>query len=207
VSSELESRPETWAKLSQHFFETFPQLEGVKFSHMWGGVIDTSSRFCVFWGRRWAAASPTRSATPVSGVAASRFGAAVMLDLLDGRRTRSRHADRVRAVRPLPFPPEPFRSSASRPPAGPRPRGQDRQAQPLAPKGPRQDGPRLRLLTVSPDWATALARLGVTRLDERSVATTLGAVLKYREDHQRVQQHGIADIVKQAFDRGPPADG
>jgi glycine/D-amino acid oxidase-like deaminating enzyme len=32
VSSELESRPETWAKLSQHFFETFPQLEGVKFT-------------------------------------------------------------------------------------------------------------------------------------------------------------------------------
>jgi MoxR-like ATPase len=52
------------------------------------------------------------------------------------------------------------------------------------------------------DWATALSRLGVTQLDERSVATTLGAVLKYREDHQRVHQHGIADIVKQAFDRG-----
>jgi MoxR-like ATPase len=52
------------------------------------------------------------------------------------------------------------------------------------------------------DWATALGRLGVSRLDERSVATTLGTVLKYREDHQRVEQHGIADIVKQAFDRG-----
>ncbi|MEX2626713.1 MAG: MoxR family ATPase [Ilumatobacteraceae bacterium] len=52
------------------------------------------------------------------------------------------------------------------------------------------------------DWATALGRLGVAQLDERSVATTLGTVLKYREDHQRVEQHGIADIVKQAFDRG-----
>ncbi|HEY3484229.1 MAG TPA: MoxR family ATPase [Ilumatobacteraceae bacterium] len=52
------------------------------------------------------------------------------------------------------------------------------------------------------DWATALGRLGVTQLDEKSVATTLGTVLKYREDHQRVEQHGIADIVKQAFDRG-----
>ena len=52
------------------------------------------------------------------------------------------------------------------------------------------------------DWAAALGRLGVSRLDERSVATTLGAVLKYREDHQRVEQHGIADIVKQAFERG-----
>lgn len=52
------------------------------------------------------------------------------------------------------------------------------------------------------DWATALGRLGVAQLDERSVATTLGTVLKYREDHQKVEQHGIADIVKQAFDRG-----
>jgi hypothetical protein len=42
----------------------------------------------------------------------------------------------------------------------------------------------------------------VTRLDERSVATTLGTVLKYREDHQRVEQHGFTDIVKQAFERG-----
>ena len=52
------------------------------------------------------------------------------------------------------------------------------------------------------DWASALGRLGVTTLDEHSVAVTLGAVLKYREDHQRVEQHGVADIVKQAFERG-----
>jgi MoxR-like ATPase len=52
------------------------------------------------------------------------------------------------------------------------------------------------------DWATALGRLGVSNLDEQAVAITLGAVLKYREDHQRVEQHGLADIVKQAFERG-----
>jgi MoxR-like ATPase len=52
------------------------------------------------------------------------------------------------------------------------------------------------------DWASALGRLGVSQLDERAVATTLGTVLKYREDHQRVEQHGLADIVKQAFERG-----
>ena len=51
------------------------------------------------------------------------------------------------------------------------------------------------------DWATALARLGVERLDEQSVDATLGTVLKYREDHQRVDQHGVADIVKHAFER------
>jgi MoxR-like ATPase len=52
------------------------------------------------------------------------------------------------------------------------------------------------------DWAAALGRLGVTRLDEATVAATLGTVLKYREDHERVAQQGIADLVKQAFDRG-----
>jgi MoxR-like ATPase len=52
------------------------------------------------------------------------------------------------------------------------------------------------------DWATALGRLGVTRLDEATVTATLGTVLKYREDHERVAQQGIADLVKQAFDRG-----
>lgn len=52
------------------------------------------------------------------------------------------------------------------------------------------------------DWAAALGRLGVTTLDEATVTATLGTVLKYREDHERVAQSGIADLVKQAFDRG-----
>jgi len=51
------------------------------------------------------------------------------------------------------------------------------------------------------DWATALGRLGVATLDEHSVGTTLGAVLKYREDHQRVEQFGFAELIKQATGR------
>ena len=52
------------------------------------------------------------------------------------------------------------------------------------------------------DWANALGRLGATRLDEELVTNTLGTVLKYREDHQRVDQHGVASVVKQAFEKG-----
>jgi len=52
------------------------------------------------------------------------------------------------------------------------------------------------------DWATALGQLGILELDETSVAATLGTVLKYREDHERVRETGIADLVKHAFDRG-----
>ena len=43
-------------------------------------------------------------------------------------------------------------------------------------------------------------------LDETVVANTLGAVIKYREDGKRIEQHGIADLVKQgvkqAFEKG-----
>jgi MoxR-like ATPase len=52
------------------------------------------------------------------------------------------------------------------------------------------------------DWATALAQLGARELNESVVSATLGTVLKYREDHDRVREQGIAQIVAQAFDRG-----
>ena len=52
------------------------------------------------------------------------------------------------------------------------------------------------------DWAQALAALGRTELDEEIVGATLGAVLKYREDQDRTRQHGIGNLVKQAFERG-----
>lgn len=52
------------------------------------------------------------------------------------------------------------------------------------------------------DWAAALGKLGATELDDTLVANTLGTVLKYREDHQRVEQTGVAAVVKQAFEKG-----
>ncbi len=108
ISTDLESRPETWAKLSRHFFETFPQLADVKFTHMWGGVIDTSSRFTVFWGRAMSGRVAYALGYTGLGVASSRFGGAVMLDLLDGRRSLATQTEFVKS-RPMPFPPEPFR--------------------------------------------------------------------------------------------------
>jgi MoxR-like ATPase len=51
------------------------------------------------------------------------------------------------------------------------------------------------------DWAMALAALGRTTLDERSVRSTLGTVLKYREDAERVQAHGIGELVRAAAAR------
>mgnify|MGYP006273413049 FL=1 len=52
------------------------------------------------------------------------------------------------------------------------------------------------------DWATALGRMGVTTLNDEVVELTLGTVLKYREDHERVRETGVAALVKQALERG-----
>ena len=50
VRDDLDEHDPTFARLAQNFFTTFPQLEGVRFSHRWGGAIDTCSRFSVFFG-------------------------------------------------------------------------------------------------------------------------------------------------------------
>jgi MoxR-like ATPase len=52
------------------------------------------------------------------------------------------------------------------------------------------------------DWAEALSTLGRSRLDEASVDATLGTILKYREDQDRVRAHGLAEIVRTAMARG-----
>jgi MoxR-like ATPase len=51
------------------------------------------------------------------------------------------------------------------------------------------------------DWAQAIAALGQADLDERWVDATLGSVLKYREDHDRVRSGGISDLVRAAVAR------
>jgi MoxR-like ATPase len=51
------------------------------------------------------------------------------------------------------------------------------------------------------DWASALGKLGLSELDEHSVATTLGTVLKYREDHDRVRKGGTQALLEQALAR------
>jgi glycine/D-amino acid oxidase-like deaminating enzyme len=99
----------TFARLSQHFFTTFPRLEGLRFSHRWGGAIDTCSRFSVFFGRAHRDRVVYALGYTGLGVGATRFGAAVALDLLDGRDTELTRLSMVRH-RPVPFPPEPLRT-------------------------------------------------------------------------------------------------
>lgn len=107
---DLEQSDRTHGLLAEHFFETFPQLEGLRFSHRWGGVIDTCTRFAAFYGTAHAGRTAYAAGYTGLGVAATRFGAEVMLDLLDGRPTERTRLEMVRR-RPLPFPPEPARAA------------------------------------------------------------------------------------------------
>lgn len=106
IRSSYDQRPATFAKLARHFFETFPQLEGIGFTHRWGGAIDTCSRFCAFFGTAHRGRVAYALGYTGLGVGASRFGARVMLDLLDGKETELTQLDMVR-TKPVPFPPEP----------------------------------------------------------------------------------------------------
>ncbi|MFC0598214.1 NAD(P)/FAD-dependent oxidoreductase [Streptomyces palmae] len=109
VRAEHDRRPETFATLARHFFTTFPQLEGLRFTHAWGGAIDTSTRFCVFFDTSHQGKVAYAAGFTGLGVGATRFGAEVMLDLLAGERTERTGLELVRR-KPLPFPPEPIRS-------------------------------------------------------------------------------------------------
>jgi MoxR-like ATPase len=52
------------------------------------------------------------------------------------------------------------------------------------------------------DWAEALHTLGRATLDEATVTATLGTVLKYREDQERVRSKGVGALVQAAVLRG-----
>ncbi len=105
---DYEFNAETYATLASHFLKTFPQLRGIKFTHAWGGAIDTCTRFSPFWDTAYGGKVAYVLGFTGLGVASTRFGAAVMLDLLDGRESEASQLTMVRR-RPMPFPPEPLK--------------------------------------------------------------------------------------------------
>ena len=106
VRAAYEDRMESHRRLASHFFTTFPQLEGLRFTHRWAGAIDSSSRFCAFFGTARRGRVAYATGFTGLGVGAARFAADVMLDKLSGQKTARTELAMVRE-RPLPFPPEP----------------------------------------------------------------------------------------------------
>ncbi len=105
---DLEQRPATFELLADQFFATFPQLEGLNFTHAWGGVIDTCTRFTAFYGTAMRGRVGYALGFTGLGVGATRFAGDVVLDLLGGLETERTALQMVRE-KPLPFPPEPIR--------------------------------------------------------------------------------------------------
>ena len=109
VRQEYEDRIESHRRLASHFFTTFPQLEGLHFTHRWAGAIDSSSRFCAFFGTARKGRVTYATGFTGLGVGAARFAADVMLDTLSGEKTERTELRMVRE-KPIPFPPEPAAS-------------------------------------------------------------------------------------------------
>ncbi|WP_295659480.1 FAD-binding oxidoreductase [uncultured Nocardioides sp.] len=108
IDRSLEQSDRVHGLLARTFLATYPQLEGLRFSHRWGGVIDTSTRFSAFFGTAHAGRVAYALGFTGLGVAATRFAADVVLDLLGGHETERTTLRMVRE-KPLPFPPEPVR--------------------------------------------------------------------------------------------------
>jgi glycine/D-amino acid oxidase-like deaminating enzyme len=108
MKEEYHQRDETFERLAQNFFTTFPQLEGLQFSHAWGGVIDTCTRFAAFYGTAMGGRVGYALGFTGLGVGATRFAGDVLLDLLSGSDTPRTRLEMVRR-KPVPFPPEPLR--------------------------------------------------------------------------------------------------
>lgn len=107
IKPEYEDRPESHRRLASHFFTTFPQLEGIRFTHRWAGVIDTCTRFTAFFGHARGGRVAHVAGFTGLGVAGTRFAANVMLDQLWGLKTERTELKMVKSL-PIPFPPDPI---------------------------------------------------------------------------------------------------
>jgi len=99
---------ERFEHLSQTFFHTFPQLEGIKFTHRWGGIIASSTRFCVVPGVAYDGRVSWAVGYTGLGVGASRFGARIGLELLGYQPSDILDLEFVRK-KAMNWPPEPLR--------------------------------------------------------------------------------------------------
>ncbi|MGB5869620.1 MAG: FAD-dependent oxidoreductase [Albidovulum sp.] len=103
------NRHTSFEQLASTFAATFPALNGVVFSHAWGGIIDTSARTTFFAGTACHGQLAYALGFTGQGVSASRFAALTMLDMLEGLQTERTTLRMLRSPA-LPFPPEPIRT-------------------------------------------------------------------------------------------------
>lgn len=108
-----DEKRETYYRLAEAFYKTFPQLCDVRFSHAWGGPIDYCSRGSVFAKRYLGGKGVFVAGYTGFGVAASRFGAFMGLNILFGRNSPEQVLD-IAKLSPTYIPPEPVRWLAAK---------------------------------------------------------------------------------------------
>jgi len=101
-------KPELFQQLATEFFETFPSLTDLKFSHRWSGIIATSTRFCMVPGVTLNGRVAWAVGYTGLGVGASRFGARIGIELLGYQPSEILTMQFV-TKKPMPWAPEPFR--------------------------------------------------------------------------------------------------
>ena len=108
TDSSREQRESSFKLLASQFYDTFPQLRDLRFTHRWAGLIDSTSRFTPYFGTNSAGNIAFSVGYTGLGVGSSRFGARVALDLLSGNESELTALGMVRK-KPMAFPPEPLR--------------------------------------------------------------------------------------------------
>lgn len=108
IDKKLADAPARYEQLAKEFFETFPQLDDVKLSNKWGGIIATSTRFCMVPGVAYDGRMAWSVGYTGHGVGASRFGARIGIELLGYQPSEILKMKFV-TEKTLPWAPEPFR--------------------------------------------------------------------------------------------------
>ena len=108
IDRKFNHAPARYEQLAKEFFDMFPQLDDVKFSHQWGGIIATSTRFCMVPGVAYDGRLAWSVGYTGHGVGASRFGARIGIELL-GYQPSDVIKMKFVTKRALPWAPEPFR--------------------------------------------------------------------------------------------------
>ena len=94
ITPEHDQREATFARAGRALRRRrSPSSTTSRFTHKWGGVIDTCSRFSGFFGTAHGGRLAYAAGYTGLGVGATRFGANVMLDLLGGRPHRADRAE------------------------------------------------------------------------------------------------------------------
>lgn len=97
-----------YRRLASAFQKTFPQLDDIRFTHAWSGPIALTTRMAVHVQRYFGGRVIYAGGYSGFGIAASRFGAAIGLAILDDVQ-RPETSMAFAATLPRRIPPEPFR--------------------------------------------------------------------------------------------------